>query len=75
MGRLFVAGCILGAVLWASSPHQALAFNQELSTGEEEEEEQGCGPNSGDECRSFGFCLDFFKVFTVCSKVYDYYPG
>ena len=74
LGRLFAAGCILGVVLWASSPHQALAFNQELSTGEEEEE-KGCGPNSGAHCRTMGFCFDFFKVITICSKTYEYYPG
>lgn len=73
LSRIFAASCILGAVLWASSPHQALAFNQEISTGEEEEEEESCGQNNGDECKSIGFCIDLFKIFTVCGKSYFYY--
>lgn len=73
LGRVLVGICIIGTALWVSSPQSALGLNQEPQ--EEEEEEQGCGYGSGPECASVGFCIDLWKIVTLCRKVYYYYPA
>lgn len=72
LGRFLVGICIVGTALWVSSPQSVLALNQEEL--QEEEVETGCGSLGKAECSSISFCIDLWKIITVCSKHYTYYP-